>query len=121
VLVKGDRERLQRLLDFAIAAHLPEVPRGRGDETGESFDEGPYWFLPVYALDFVAAYFDHTGLYAFGQQPRAMLWNLTRLAERLGIGPRRREYARYPYAARAVPLRGRPEDLFEEIEQAMRS
>ncbi len=51
--------------------------------TGESFDYGPYRFLPTYDLEFVAAYFDETGLYAFGHQPRAMFRNLTRLAESL--------------------------------------
>ena len=30
---------------------------------------------------FTAAYFDETGLYAFGRQPDTLLWNLTRLAE----------------------------------------
>ena len=49
--------------------------------TGESFDYGPWRFLPVYDPRFTAAYFDQTGLYAFGRQPDAMAWNLTRLAE----------------------------------------
>ncbi len=51
--------------------------------TGESFDYGPYRFLPTYDLEFVAAYFDETGLYAFGNQPRAIFRNLARLAESL--------------------------------------
>ncbi|MEO8877431.1 MAG: protein adenylyltransferase SelO family protein, partial [Polyangiaceae bacterium] len=51
--------------------------------TGESFDYGPYRFLPTYDLKFTAAYFDETGLYAFGNQPRAMFRNLVRLAEAL--------------------------------------
>ena len=49
--------------------------------TGESFDYGPWRFLPTYDLGFTAAYFDHTGLYAYGRQPATLLWNLTRLAE----------------------------------------
>lgn len=49
--------------------------------TGESFDYGPWRFLPAYDPAFTAAYFDETGLYAFGRQPDAMAWNLTRLAE----------------------------------------
>jgi serine/tyrosine/threonine adenylyltransferase len=49
--------------------------------TGESFDYGPWRFLPVLDPSFTAAYFDETGLYAFGRQPDALLWNLTRLAE----------------------------------------
>ena len=51
--------------------------------TGESFDYGPYRFLPRYDPGFTAAYFDHSGLYAFGRQPQAVHWNLTRLAEAL--------------------------------------
>ncbi|ODT66514.1 MAG: selenoprotein O [Pelagibacterium sp. SCN 63-23] len=49
--------------------------------TGESFDYGPWRFLPHYDPDFTAAYFDDTGLYAFGRQPDTLAWNLTRLAE----------------------------------------
>ncbi len=51
--------------------------------TGESFDYGPYRFLPTYDPSFVAAYFDHGGLYAFGRQPTAVKWNLAALAEAL--------------------------------------
>ncbi|MFL5335304.1 MAG: protein adenylyltransferase SelO [Geminicoccaceae bacterium] len=49
--------------------------------TGESFDYGPWRFLPTYDPGFTAAYFDEGGLYAFGRQPATLLWNLTRLAE----------------------------------------
>lgn len=49
--------------------------------TGESFDYGPYRFLPQYDPRFTAAYFDEGGLYAFGRQPASLLWNLQRLAE----------------------------------------
>tara|TARA_R110002020_G_scaffold21095_4_gene71627 strand:+ start:634 stop:2040 length:1407 start_codon:yes stop_codon:yes gene_type:complete len=49
--------------------------------TGESFDYGPWRFIPSYDPDFTAAYFDQTGLYSFGRQPDALAWNLTRLAE----------------------------------------
>jgi uncharacterized protein YdiU (UPF0061 family) len=49
--------------------------------TGESFDYGPWRFLPTYDPDFTAAYFDETGLYAFGRQPDTLAWNVTRLAE----------------------------------------
>jgi serine/tyrosine/threonine adenylyltransferase len=51
--------------------------------TGESFDYGPYRFLPRYEPNFVAAYFDSAGLYAFSRQPRAVFRNLERLAESL--------------------------------------
>jgi uncharacterized protein YdiU (UPF0061 family) len=49
--------------------------------TGESFDYGPWRFIPTYDPAFTAAYFDETGLYAFGRQPDTLAWNLTRLAE----------------------------------------
>jgi len=49
--------------------------------TGESFDYGPWRFAPAYDPEFTAAYFDETGLYAFGRQPGALGWNLARLAE----------------------------------------
>ena len=49
--------------------------------TGESFDYGPRRFLPTYDPAFTAAYFDHSGLYAYGRQPVTLLWNLVRLAE----------------------------------------
>jgi uncharacterized protein YdiU (UPF0061 family) len=48
--------------------------------TGESFDYGPYRFLPYSDPNFTAAYFDQTGLYAFGRQPEAVFWNLQQLA-----------------------------------------
>jgi uncharacterized protein YdiU (UPF0061 family) len=51
--------------------------------TGESFDYGPWRFLPTYDPAFTAAYFDQSGLYAFGRQPDTLAWNLTRLAETL--------------------------------------
>jgi serine/tyrosine/threonine adenylyltransferase len=47
---------------------------------GESFDYGPYRFLPHNDPTFTAAYFDHAGLYSFGRQPEAVLWNLQQLA-----------------------------------------
>ena len=47
--------------------------------TGESFDYGPWRFLPHYEPGFTAAYFDQTGLYAFARQPEAVFWNLTQL------------------------------------------
>lgn len=50
---------------------------------GESFDYGPYRFLPHYDQKFTAAYFDHQGLYAYGRQPHMIFWNLERLKEAL--------------------------------------
>ena len=53
--------------------------------TGESFDYGPYRLLPTYQPGFVAAYFDETGLYAYGKQPEVVLWNLKQLAGALHL------------------------------------
>lgn len=48
--------------------------------TGESFDYGPWRWLPAWEPGFTAAYFDHSGLYAFGRQPEALHWNCGQLA-----------------------------------------
>lgn len=53
--------------------------------TGESFDYGPWRFLPYSDPSFIAAYFDETGLYAYGRQPSAALWNLSQLASALTL------------------------------------
>ncbi len=53
--------------------------------TGESFDYGPYRFLPRNDPNFVAAYFDQTGLYSFGRQPQTVFWNLQQLAGALSL------------------------------------
>ena len=49
--------------------------------TGESFDYGPWRFLPNFDPQFVAAYFDHAGRYAYGRQAEASLWAVCRLAD----------------------------------------
>ena len=53
--------------------------------TGESFDYGPYRFLPRFDPNFTAAYFDQWGLYAYGRQPDAVGWNLARLGSSLTL------------------------------------
>lgn len=53
--------------------------------TGESFDYGPWRFLPYYEPGFTAAYFDQTGLYAFARQPEAVFWALTQLGGALKL------------------------------------
>jgi len=53
--------------------------------TGESFDYGPYAFIPTYNPGFTAAYFDHSGLYCYGNQPRICRWNLEKLQRPLGM------------------------------------
>ncbi len=52
---------------------------------GESFDYGPWRFLPHADPGFTAAYFDHSGLYAFGRQAEAVFWNLQQLARTLAL------------------------------------
>lgn len=51
--------------------------------TGETFDFGPWRFLPRSDPNFTAAYFDHNGLYRFGRQPVQGGWALQQLASAL--------------------------------------
>jgi uncharacterized protein YdiU (UPF0061 family) len=60
--------------------------------TGESFDYGPYRFLPHYDPKFTAAYFDRQGLYSFGRQPISFLFALEQLAQSLAMA-----YPETPY------------------------
>ncbi|MCL4672409.1 MAG: YdiU family protein [Sphingomonadaceae bacterium] len=53
--------------------------------SGESFDYGPWRWLPRWDQSFTAAYFDHGGLYAFGRQPEAVHWNCGQLAVALRL------------------------------------
>jgi len=53
--------------------------------SGESFDYGPWRFLPRWDPGFTAAYFDHQGLYAFGRQPEALHWNCGQLGVALRL------------------------------------
>lgn len=52
---------------------------------GESFDYGPWRFVPVSDPAFTAAYFDETGLYAFSRQPEAVSWALAQLGGALSL------------------------------------
>ncbi|HEY9670459.1 MAG TPA: YdiU family protein [Waterburya sp.] len=47
--------------------------------TGESFDYGPYAFIPTYDPTFTAAYFDYYGRYCYGYQAAICRWNLEML------------------------------------------
>jgi serine/tyrosine/threonine adenylyltransferase len=47
--------------------------------TGESFDYGPFAFIPTYQPGFTAAYFDHFGRYAYANQPAICRENLEML------------------------------------------
>lgn len=47
--------------------------------TGESFDYGPYAFIPTYDPQFTAAYFDYGRRYSYGNQPFICKLNLEML------------------------------------------
>jgi serine/tyrosine/threonine adenylyltransferase len=51
--------------------------------TGESFDYGPYAFIPTFDPEFTAAYFDHYGRYSYGNQPGICKLNLELLQQPL--------------------------------------
>lgn len=51
--------------------------------TGESFDYGPYAFIPSYDPQFTAAYFDYFRRYSYGRQPAICHLNLEALQEPL--------------------------------------
>jgi len=50
---------------------------------GQTFDYGPYGFLDDYQPGFICNHSDYQGRYAFDQQPRIALWNLSALAHAL--------------------------------------
>ncbi len=52
---------------------------------GESFDYGPFAFIENWDPSFTAAYFDQTGHYAFGRQPKICYNNLRLLQEPLAM------------------------------------
>ncbi len=51
--------------------------------SGETIDYGPCAFMDAYDPTTVFSSIDHQGRYAFGNQPRILLWNLARFAEAL--------------------------------------
>ncbi len=53
--------------------------------SGESFDYGPFAFIERWDPNFTAAYFDQTGLYAYGRQPMICYKNLLLLQEPLAM------------------------------------
>ncbi len=76
---------VERLADLAASYMVAGFVHGvlntdNMNITGESFDYGPWRFAPQWDPGFTAAYFDQTGLYAFGRQPEAINWNLGQLA-----------------------------------------
>ncbi|OYD24244.1 protein adenylyltransferase SelO [Oceanimonas baumannii] len=50
---------------------------------GLTLDYGPYGFLDAYDPGHICNHSDHTGRYAYDQQPAVGLWNLQRLAQAL--------------------------------------
>jgi uncharacterized protein YdiU (UPF0061 family) len=96
--VAGQPDRPKVLLEQAVAASARLLARWMAAGfvhgvlntdnmvvTGESFDYGPWRFLPRNDPNFTAAYFDHSGLYSFGRQPEAVFWNLQQLAGCLAL------------------------------------
>ena len=78
-------QAVERLADLAASYMVAGFVHGvlntdNMNITGESFDYGPWRFLPRWDPGFTAAYFDHSGLYAFARQPEAIRWNLGQLA-----------------------------------------
>lgn len=76
---------VERLADLAASYMVAGFVHGvlntdNMNITGESFDYGPWRFLPRWEPGFTAAYFDHAGLYAFARQPEAIHWNCAQLA-----------------------------------------
>ena len=52
---------------------------------GESFDYGPFAFIPNYDARFTAAYFDYGGRYSYGNQPYICKFNLELLQKPLAM------------------------------------
>ena len=81
---------VERLADLAASWMVAGFVHGvlntdNMNVTGESFDYGPWRWLPTWDPGFTAAYFDSAGLYAFGRQPEALYWNCGQLAIALRI------------------------------------
>ena len=88
--VKLMHQVVERLADLAASYMVAGFVHGvlntdNMNISGESFDYGPWRFLPRWEPAFTAAYFDHTGLYAFGSQPEALHWNCGQLAVALRL------------------------------------
>ena len=77
--------------------------------TGESFDYGPWRFLPNFDFNFTAAYFDNAGRYAYGRQPEASLWAVCRLADCL-----------VPFGG-SEPLEAALQDFYPRLEDSLQS
>src|SRR3546814_6107635 len=93
----GGDDSAPRLLDHAVkgAARLVASYMAAGfvhgvlntdniSITAESFDYGPWRLNPTWNGSFTAAYFDESGIYAFGSQAKTLQWNLLQLANKIG-------------------------------------
>jgi serine/tyrosine/threonine adenylyltransferase len=115
---RGDLGQVQRLLDYTIARHDPDLAQAENPAhalldaviarqarliaqwmgvgfihgvmntdnmalSGETIDYGPCAFMEAYAPGTVFSSIDHTGRYAYANQPLILGWNLARLAEAL--------------------------------------
>ncbi len=83
-------QAVERLADLAASYMVAGFVHGvlntdNMNITGESFDYGPWRWLPRWDPSFTAAYFDEHGLYSFGRQPEAIRWNLGQLAISLRV------------------------------------
>jgi uncharacterized protein YdiU (UPF0061 family) len=91
-----DQRPYRVFLDGVVARQASLVARWMGlgfihgvmntDNTsisGETIDYGPCAFMEAYDPATVFSSIDRAARYAYGNQPRIMLWNLTRLAETL--------------------------------------
>jgi len=81
---------VERLADLAASWMVAGFVHGvlntdNMNVSGESFDYGPWRWLPRWEPGFTAAYFDHGSLYAFGRQPEALGWNCAQLATALRL------------------------------------
>lgn len=82
ILLRHTVERCARLAaSYMVAGFVHGVLNSDNiNITGESFDYGPWRFTPTWDAAFIAAYFDQTGLYAFGRQPQVIYWDAGQLA-----------------------------------------
>ncbi|MCB5175904.1 protein adenylyltransferase SelO [Microvirga lenta] len=92
----GSDRPYRAFLDLVIAAQADLVARwlhvgfihgvmntDNMSVAGETIDYGPCAFMDAYDPATVFSSIDQQGRYAYGNQPRIALWNLTRLAEAL--------------------------------------
>jgi uncharacterized protein YdiU (UPF0061 family) len=129
---------VERLADMAASYMVAGFVHGvlntdNMNISGESFDYGPWRWLPRWDPGFTAAYFDHTGLYAFGRQPQAIAWNCAQLAgalrliadeaplvaalERFGTVYRQAMVRRFCWRLGVVPLGSGGEEIDRDLER----